>query len=713
MSSVHDNNTVDQAQKYINQGFYVVPIPKGTKAPKIKGWESKEFNAQDFTPDGNIGLKPQNGLVDIDLDTPEAVEIAPLFLPDTDMVSGHTGSPRSHYWYRSGNVKTVRHKDVNGDTLVEIRSGNLQTVVYPSIHPQGHQYQWHGELKPTKVDPEELEHATALIASTTLLARHWPRGEGSGRHGFALGIAGFLAKGGLDEDKIEQIVSYAAELSGDEEVRDREKAVTDTIRNMGARNVKGSSVIVEFLGEETGKQVIGKLSDWLHLKKPDRERKESKPTYEPVLDNEFTLFSEIEEKPLHWLWEGYIPLGMLTGLTAMPDMGKSAITVDLAARITNERPMPDGTKGLDGGVVMISIEDDASRTIKPRLRVAGADMSRVVDLSIVKRVNNETGEVTEHTFTLPDDLPILERAIRYIQAKIVIIDPLMAVLSPRLHIKNDQETRQALTPLAHLAEETGAAIFILRHNNKGSHSDPLMMGAGNLGISGAYRSELMVLPDPDDEEIRVFGAIKHNLSKKVPALKYSMECVDGMPHIKWLGENGSSIREMVRNGSKPSEGRMDILRVLQEAEGEALTPKEIGEQLGGSIPGATVRTTLSRMVGDGQVVNEARGKYRLPYTPPTTHTTTTTITSIEREIDGASYGVQQLKQLEQCNNVSNVSVVAHASVEQYKTPSRRMKHVSIQRDEEPYEHKPSWPPSVLKGDTLEDPFSPDYQEVAH
>ena len=56
-----------------------------------------------------------------------------------------------------------------------------------------------------------------------------------------------------------------------------------------------------------------------------------------------TLLSSVESEKLDWLWEKRIPRGELTILDGDPGLGKSLITLDLAARITTGRPMPDGT----------------------------------------------------------------------------------------------------------------------------------------------------------------------------------------------------------------------------------------------------------------------------------------------------------------------------------------------------------------------------------
>jgi hypothetical protein len=50
----------------------------------------------------------------------------------------------------------------------------------------------------------------------------------------------------------------------------------------------------------------------------------------------------VEPEEVHWLWERRIPYGKLTIYDGDPDVGKSVITMDLAARVSTGRKFPDG-----------------------------------------------------------------------------------------------------------------------------------------------------------------------------------------------------------------------------------------------------------------------------------------------------------------------------------------------------------------------------------
>ena len=259
-----------------------------------------------------------------------------------------------------------------------------------------------------------------------------------------------------------------------------------------------------------------------------------------------TLLSEVEPERVEWLWEGRIPKGKLTILDGDPGLGKSLITQDLAARITTGRSFPDdavrdldGVGGL-GGVVLLSAEDGQADTIRPRLDAAGADAGKVLAVCLVS-----DGKGGERTVSIPEDIGTIERAIERIDAKLVVIDPLMAFLSRRVNANSDQDVRQALTPLGKMAERLGVAVLVVRHMNKQETRKSLYRGGGSIGIIGAARSALMVEKHPTDKDVRVLAMAKGNLAKKAESLTYRITTSDGIARIRWEGTIDLDADELV------------------------------------------------------------------------------------------------------------------------------------------------------------------------
>src|SRR5215831_1137619 len=88
--------------------------------------------------------------------------------------------------------------------------------------------------------------------------------------------------------------------------------------------------------------------------------------------------SEVEAKPIRWLWPGRIARGKVSMIAGHPGLGKSQITAALAAVVTTGGTWPvDRTQCERGSVILLNAEDDAADTIRPRLEAAGADISRI------------------------------------------------------------------------------------------------------------------------------------------------------------------------------------------------------------------------------------------------------------------------------------------------------------------------------------------------
>ena len=83
------------AKSYNDQGFAVIPLKAQTKQPVHKNWQKTkvdDFSEIDFNASKNIDVvlgAASGGLTDVDIDTPDALEIAHQFLPETECRIGH------------------------------------------------------------------------------------------------------------------------------------------------------------------------------------------------------------------------------------------------------------------------------------------------------------------------------------------------------------------------------------------------------------------------------------------------------------------------------------------------------------------------------------------------------------------------------------------------------------------------------------------------
>lgn len=231
--------------------------------------------------------------------------------------------------------------------------------------------------------------------------------------------------------------------------------------------------------------------------------------------------SDVQPEQVSWLWQDRIPLGKVTILTGDPGLGKSFITMDLAARVSCGRPMPldQESDHLPGGVIILTAEDDLADTIRPRLDAAGADTSRIMAIQAVRNRDLGSSKDQERMFDLSRDIPRLEEAIEVIgDCRMIVIDPITAYLG-RTDANQNAEVRSVLSPLAQLAAKHNVAIVGVSHLNKGS-GRAITRNLGSIGFVAAARSALMVVKDKDDPEHRLVLPAKNNLGRDNAGIGY-------------------------------------------------------------------------------------------------------------------------------------------------------------------------------------------------
>src|SRR5437588_3470334 len=380
------------------------------------------------------------------------------------------------------------------------------------------------------------------------------------------------------------------------ERKERIHQLTQAAKQMQKRGASQSSI----------RRFVEAFNEYLIITSKPVKPDNSDPTPIPNSALPGLLLSEVDTQEITWLWEKRIPMGTITVLDGDPGMGKSLIAAHIAACVSTGRPMPDGTPGKQGGVIFIAPEDSPQHTLKPRLEAAGGDPSQVLLLNTVEDLDAKKIKIYDHPFSLAHDLEILEDAIKRMQAVLVIIDPLMAVLGNSIDSSRDQSVREVFTPLAQLAERTGCAILMIRHLSRVSSGYPLYRGAGSLGIIAAARSSLIVAPDPTDEHRCILAPTKHNLSQQASNLTYQVvENAQGIPSIHWLEENRHPVQALLSQPALSYERRA-ILKALQESP-TPLHCGDIASRTGLKI--INVRKMLPRLFHAGEIASPARGLY--------------------------------------------------------------------------------------------------------
>jgi len=239
--------------------------------------------------------------------------------------------------------------------------------------------------------------------------------------------------------------------------------------------------------------------------------------------------ANVESLPIDWFWYNRIPLGMLTLVLGDGGLGKSFLTLYLAAKVSNGGTWPDGD-GIPnnsaplGSVVILSAEDDLAHVIRPRLDSLSADLSRIKALEGV-RIKDEDGRECQEYFSLQHDIPALQKAVRSCKdCKLVIIDPLSAYLGGKIDSHKDSDVRSVLAPLVELAEENQIAIIGIMHLNKNTNSKVVYRAMGSIAFTAAARTVWLVSTDPNDPDSRrrLLTPAKHNILIEPSGLAFEL-----------------------------------------------------------------------------------------------------------------------------------------------------------------------------------------------
>lgn len=253
-----------------------------------------------------------------------------------------------------------------------------------------------------------------------------------------------------------------------------------------------------------------------------------------------TWMSDVVSRPVEWLWPGRFAIGKLSMIVGLPDLGKSTVTTDMAARVSAGMAWPDNTSAPQelGGVVILSAEDSAEDTIKPRLEAASADVGRILLLDSVNKRGRNTTDVQPEAFCITSDLPALEAAIdevveRVGSCRMAIIDPVMAFMG-NTDTHRDADTRRTLAPLAAMAARRQIAVVCVAHLNKNVGAQAMLRVGGSMAIVAAARAVWCVTGCKDDKDRRLILSIKNNLARNPGGLAYSIRNADnGLGSVAW------------------------------------------------------------------------------------------------------------------------------------------------------------------------------------
>jgi len=312
------------------------------------------------------------------------------------------------------------------------------------------------------------------------------------------------------------------------------------------------------------------LIDEIQATKLQIHRKPLNETFSAQEPNEGVILvkaSEMNPRPIDWLWDGWIAKGKLHLIGGVAGTGKTTLSLDLASQITNGGEFPDGQRAKIGDVVMWTGEDDPEDTLTPRLMAMNANLEK---LHFIRGLNDGRNIVP---FNPATDMTELETRLESIRdLKLLIIDPIVAVTTGDSN--NNAETRKDLTPLTQLAEKLKIAVIGITHFTKNtSGKEPIERFTGSLAFGAVARVAMVATKTKDEEgkDTRIFLRVKSNIGRDDGGIYYSLEETKTSTGIEtskiaWGGMVAGSGRELLAQAEEEStgEGLKDCIEWLTE-----------------------------------------------------------------------------------------------------------------------------------------------------
>lgn len=247
-----------------------------------------------------------------------------------------------------------------------------------------------------------------------------------------------------------------------------------------------------------------------------------------------TELAGVTPEKVEWLWENRFPLGMLSIVSGDPNSGKSTLLCDLAARVSAGRSWPDSRDKPNpvGAVLMLTAEDDVSRTLVPRILAAGGDVSRIAVIQGIRHPEVEGIDL----FNLDRDIRHLDQLLTdRPDVRLVTFDPLDCYLGDvDTHRKSD--VQRSLSALGALADRHRAAVLGVLHHRKASADKALYKTLGSLGFVSCPRAVWTVSRQRDNTAVRQFAVVKLNLANDPTGLTFTIEDSDGIGVVHWSDE---------------------------------------------------------------------------------------------------------------------------------------------------------------------------------
>ena len=330
--------------------------------------------------------------------------------------------------------------------------------------------------------------------------------------------------------------------------------------------------------------------------------------------------AEAEPQPVNWLWDKRLPLAGITILDGDHGCGKSLLALQIAASVSSGSCLPDGTTPIQGGVVIITPYTDSTTTQLQLLTAMGADLSRIEVLSFIKERAPEFHTGGHRPFSLPQDFIRLSSAIKRVDARLIILDPFLSLLS-RDNRWTNERLGSLLADLNQRFIERNVACLLIRNcPARGGHARPSMLERTDHFPTIAT-SHLLLSPDPMQPDRLLLSHAKSTHAALTPTLILQIQSRPDnpdLPLIAHLGSHSLKAKDLIENRPDTLHRRLlsqHLLHIIAEST-EPIPVSTLYTLSPHSSP-FQIQRSLNDLLHMGQIQRPARGLYSSAPTNPT------------------------------------------------------------------------------------------------
>jgi Primase C terminal 1 (PriCT-1)/AAA domain len=222
---------------------------------------------------------------------------------------------------------------------------------------------------------------------------------------------------------------------------------------------------------------------------------------------------EEDVRPVRWAWEGRIPIGSLTSLTADGGMGKGTLAAWIAARLTRGE-LPGNYFGTPVTIFVIGThEDGVGDTWVPRVKAAGGDVTCIASLE------TEFGREID----LVRDIKRIEALVEEHGFGFGYMDQVLDHFSGDSNSHIQQDVRRTLRPIQALARAREIGVMFTAHPSLASAGPRGIREGGSVQFGNVVRSALILGWHPELKGVRALARRKGNMGRVPPALTFTIE----------------------------------------------------------------------------------------------------------------------------------------------------------------------------------------------